>query len=177
MCCPASRCRSPSYSPPNKPPVRRRLIRLGGWTLAALCLLGAATLAYSAYRRVETGLRLGGAAWAVPGIVTEKLVERRPDRLLPFDVQTYVVRYAYPSPAGQMHSGEQVVTRGYFERLPDQGGQTTVYLAPGEASVSVVQRGPALPAIAGRRAALALAALIAAGLAAGLATTSAESTP
>jgi hypothetical protein len=158
------------------PPLTRRIVRWGLWTLAALCVLGAAALAYSAYRRVETATRLGGGAWAAPGVVTEKLVEYRSDRLLPFDVRTYVVRYAYPNPAGQMRTGEQVVTRRFFDRLPEQGGQTTVYLAAGEEGVSAVQRGPALPAPAGWRAILALAALIAAGMAAGLVSASAEST-
>jgi hypothetical protein len=148
-----------------------------GWPLAALCVLGSAVLAYSAYRRVETALRLGGAAWAAPGVVTEKLVESHPDRLLPFDVRAYVVRYAYPNPAGQMRTGEQVVTRRFFDRLPEQGGQATVYLAAGEEGISAVQRGPALPAPAGWRAALALGALIAAGMAAGLAMPGAASSP
>jgi hypothetical protein len=158
------------------PPLTRRIIRWGFWLLAALCVLGAVALAYSAYRRVETAIRLGGGAWAAPGVVTEKLVETRSDRLLPFDVRAYVVRYAYPNPAGQMRTGEQVVTRRFFDRLPEQGGQTTVYLAAYEEGISAVQRGPALPAPAGWRAALALGALIAAGMAAGLASASAEST-
>src|SRR5690606_38732531 len=102
-------------------PMSRRAFSLIGILPSLPLLVGPLARLSTAARRPETQVRLMGDAWATRGVVLEKLVEEREDRLLPWDVTTYVVRYAYPNDRGQMRTGEQVVTRRFFEQTPEQG--------------------------------------------------------
>lgn len=142
----------------SEPRLRRR--GLAGLLLALALLAAGLALTFSAYRRVSAPLHLTAAAVPVQGVVTEKFVEARPDRLLPFDVPTYVVRYAYPNPAGQMRTGEQVLTKKTYEALPTQGGQAFVVIEPDAPGLSVLNPRFALPAGAGWRAGLGAAAVV-----------------
>lgn len=138
---------------------RLRRLSLVGLLLSLALLAVGLVLLFSTYRRVSAPLKLTGQGVAVQGVVTEKFIAERPDRLLPFDVTTYVVRYAYPNVEGQMRSGEQVVTRKSYEGLPGQGGQTFVLFDPAEPGLSVIDPRLTFPAGAGWRAGLAAAAL------------------
>ncbi|HLV44506.1 MAG TPA: hypothetical protein VKY39_06090 [Aggregatilineales bacterium] len=140
----------------------RRTTALIGIILSVVLLAGALGLLYTAYRRVEIPLRLTGNSWVTGGVVTEKLVERRPDRLLPFDVETHVVRYAFPNAEGQMRTGEQVVTRRLYRALPGQGGPLPVVVHGDDPDVHAINPGLAFPASAGWRAGMGMAALVAA---------------
>jgi len=138
----------------------RRAFSLIGILLSLALLVGALGLFYSAYRRVETQVRLMGDAWATRGVVLEKLVEESEDRLLPWDVTTYVVRYAYPNDRGQMRTGEQVVTRRFFEQTPEQGEPIPVVILTDDSAVTAVSPGLTFPAGAGWRVGLALVAVL-----------------
>lgn len=138
----------------------KRTLSLLGILMSLVLLVGALGLFYSAYRRVETQVRLTGDSWATRGVVLEKLVEERADRLLPWDVTTYVVRYAYPNAEGQMRTGEQVVTERFFRRTPEQGQQIPVLILTGDAAVTAVSPGLTFPASAGWRVGLALGAVV-----------------
>lgn len=139
--------------------MKRQWLRLAGALVALGLLAVAAGLSYSAFRRVETIFRLAGSSITVQGVVTEKLVEQRPDRLLPFDVTTRVVRYAYPNPQGQMRTGEQVVTKGFFEQVRGQGAPVRITYSSTDPAISAIDPRLTLPAAAGWRAGMALAAL------------------
>lgn len=139
--------------------MKHQWLRLGG-ALAALGLLAVAVgPSYSAFRRVETIFRLVGSSITVQGVVMEKLVEQRADRLLPFDVTTHVVRYAYPNPQGQMRTGEQVVTKGFFEQVRGQGAPVRITYSSTDPAISAIDPRLTFPASAGWRAGVALAAL------------------
>jgi hypothetical protein len=139
----------------------RRLLNLG---VIPILLLAALGLGYTAYRRVTTPLLLLRGAVAVEGNVTEKLVQRQDDSLLPFDITTYVVRYAFPAPQGQMRTGEQIVTREFFERLGEQGAPVEVTLRAEDPAISAVDARLTFPASAGWRLGMAVTCLLAAYL-------------
>ncbi|MEJ2150935.1 MAG: hypothetical protein P8Z40_15860 [Chloroflexota bacterium] len=143
--------------------MNRLLVRLASFALAGVLALGALGLLWSASRRVETQLRLRADSVAVQGVVLEKLVEQRPDRLLPFDVPSYVVRYAFPTPdQGQMRSGEQVVTRYAFRHLGGQGALAPVTVDPDDPAVSAIDPRLTFPAGAGWRLGIGIGLLVAA---------------
>lgn len=141
--------------------MNRRTLSLIGIILSLVLLVGSLALFYTAYRRIENTLRLtSGETWATGGVVLEKLVEERPDRLLPFDVTTYVVRYAFPNEEGQMRTGEQVVTRGVFRQVPGQGQPVPVLVLGEDSAINAINPGLAFPGTAGWRLGMALAALL-----------------
>jgi hypothetical protein len=143
--------------------VNRLLVRLASFALAGVFVLGALGLLWSASRRVETQLKLRADSVAVQGVVLEKLVEQRPDRLVPFSVPSYVVRYAFPTPdQGQMRSGEQVVTRYAFRQLGGQGELAVVTVDPNDPAISAIDPRLTFPAGAGWRLGGGLALLVAA---------------
>jgi hypothetical protein len=142
-----------------RPATRQRRVSLAGLLLSLALLAAGLYLMFSAYRRVSAPLRLTGQGVPAQGVVTEKFVDERPDRLLPFDVTTYVVRYAYPNAEGQMRTGEQIVTRKTYEGLPGQGGQAFVLFDPAEPGLSAIDSRLTFPGGAGWRAGLAAAAL------------------
>ncbi len=141
--------------------MKRRVI---GIALAAGLILLGLLLLFTALRRVQTQIVLMGGGVTVQGVVLEKLVEERPDRLLPFEVTTYVVRYAYPNPEGQMRTGEQVVTQGFFEVLPGQGAPARVTYDPANPAISAIDPRLTFPGAAGWRAGMGFAALMLAAL-------------
>lgn len=140
--------------------MRRRVTGLAGIALAVGLVALGLLLLFTAFRRVQTPFQLAGGGMTVQGVVLEKLVEARPDRLLPFDVTTYVVRYAYPNPQGQMRTGEQAVTQGFFERLPGQGALAWVTFDPADPAISAIDPRLTLPGAAGWRAGMGFAALL-----------------
>jgi hypothetical protein len=132
--------------------MNRLFIRLASLALAGAFVVGALGLLWSASRRVETQLRLRADSVAVQGVVLEKLVEQRPDRLLPFAGPSYVVRYAFPTPTqGQMRTGEQVVTPYAFRQLGEQGALAAVAVDPADPSISAIDPRLTFPAGAGWR--------------------------
>jgi hypothetical protein len=141
--------------------MNRLFIRLVSFALAGAFVLGALALLWSASRRVETQLKLRAGSAAVQGVVLEKLVEQRPDRLVPFAVPSYVVRYAFPTPAqGQMRTGEQVVTRYAFRQLGEQGALAVVTVDPGDPSISAIDPRLTFPAGAGWRLGIGIGLLV-----------------
>ncbi|GEM_PF-2460137 len=119
--------------------------------VSLILLLAALGLLYTVYRRVATPLMLLRGAVAVDGNITEKLVQRQPDTLLPFDVTVYVVRYAFPTSQGQVRTGEQIVTRGFYERLGEQGAPVEVTIRADDPAVSAVDARLTFPGSAGWR--------------------------
>lgn len=130
--------------------------------IAALILAGGALgLLYTIYGRIQTPLRLNGEMSATPGVITEKAVEQRPDRLLPFSPQAYLVRYAFPTPPrGQMRSGEQVVTRRVFQSLGEQGQPVEVIFRPDDPGINAIDPRVVFPGSTGWRLGIALGALM-----------------
>jgi hypothetical protein len=156
--------------------MRRRLIGSLSIVIALVLGIAAMGLLYSVYGRVQTSLRLSGEVVVVEGVITEKLVETRSDRLLPFDPPAYVVRYAFPTlPDGQMRNGEQVVTRSFYHRLGDrlgeQGQPVEVTFRPDDLAVSAVDPRLTFPGGTGWRLGVALGALGVGGVFAGLGVT------
>jgi hypothetical protein len=148
--------------------MNRRLVGLIGVVAAFALIAAGLILLYSVYGRVQTPLRLSGDVLVVEGAITEKTVERRSDRLLPFAPAVHVVRYAFPSPPrGQMRNGEQVVTRAVYEHIGKQGQAVEVTFNPADPGISAVYPYVAFPGSTGWRLGIALAAL-AGGLALGL---------
>ena len=141
--------------------VRRIVIVLGGVVVAGL-IVAAVGLFYLAYRRVEVPIRLSGSSITVAGVVTEMLVEERPDRLVPFPIRTYLVRYAFPTTKGQMHTGEQVVTRAFYSRIAAPGAPIWVTFGATDPGLNAVDPSLSFPAAAGWRLGMGLAALLAA---------------
>jgi hypothetical protein len=141
--------------------VNRLFIRLASFALAGAFVLGALGLLWSASRRVETQFKLRAESVAVQGVVLEKLVEQRADRLVPFAVPSYVVRYAFPSPAqGQMRTGEQVVTRHAFRQLGEQGALAAVAVDPDDSAISAIDPRLTFPAGGGWRLGIGIALLV-----------------
>jgi hypothetical protein len=152
--------------------MERRLIGSLGIVIALVLGIAALGLLYSVYGRVQTSLRLSGEVIVVEGVITEKLVEARPDRLLPFDPPAYVVRYAFPTPpGGQMRNGEQVVTRGFYHHLGAQGRPVEVTFRPDDLAISAVDPRLTFPGGTGWRLGIALGALGVGGAFAGLGVT------
>lgn len=140
----------------------KRLIGFAAIAGALIVLVGGLGLFYTAYRRVETQVRLRGHMWASQGVVLEKLTAEEDDRLLPFPVTSYLVRYAYPNAAGQMRTGEQTVPANFYAQAPEQGQPIPVAVHTDDPAVSAVNTALAFPGVAGWRAGLALAAALAA---------------
>lgn len=130
--------------------------------VALLLAAGFAVFAYSAYRWAGSPLRFLRGAVVVPGNVTEKLEQTRSDRLLPFDIPAYVVRYAYLNPQGQMRTGEQIVTRRTFQQLDEQGAPAEIAILPDQPGASAFDPRLTFPSVAGWRLGIALGALAAA---------------
>jgi hypothetical protein len=139
--------------------VKRHLVALITLSTAVVLAALALGLLYSAYRRSRLPLELSRQAVVTEGIITEKLVQRQSDRLLPFDVPAFVVRYAYPTLDGQMRTGEQVVTRGFFERIGDPGTHVPVTMQEDNPSLSAVDPRLTFPGSVGWRMGAALVAL------------------
>lgn len=120
--------------------------------IAAVLLVGVSVyLLSSVYRRVKTPLQLLGRSVTVEGVVTEKRVEKQPDRFLPFDPVAYIVRYAYPNAQGQMRTGEQPVTRAVFNRLDSPGTTTPVTFSLDKPGLSAVDPHLTFPGSSGWR--------------------------
>lgn len=135
----------------------RRLVSGG---LALILTLVALALFYLSYRRVGSPLELlRGETVAVDGVIMEKLVQRQSDSILPFEVTAYVVRYAFPTLQGQMRTGEQIVTRGFFESLGHQGAPVSVTLRFDDPAINAVDARLTFPASAGWRLGLGLVCL------------------
>src|SRR5688572_26117269 len=116
-------------------PTARRAISL--LAIAVLVVI-AAGLSYLVYRQIGAPLKLMRSAVVVDGNIMEKLVQTRRLSPLPVEVPAYVVRYAFPNPQGQMRTGEQVVTKGFYSRLGKQGTPVEVYLSEKDPSVNAV---------------------------------------
>jgi len=105
---------------------------------------------------------LSQQAVVAQGVITEKLVQYQNDRLLPFSVPAFVIRYAYPTPQGQMRTGEQVVTRRFFEQLGGPGTPVPVTMREDNPAISAVDPRLTFPSNSGWRMGIALAAIFAA---------------
>lgn|GEM_PF-920771 len=137
---------------------------LAGAAGAVLLLVGI-VFVYSAIQRVETRLALTmGESVALDGIVTEKLTGEQRDRFLPLVVPRYTIRYAFANLEGKMRSGEQEVTRAFFDAAPGQGGPIEVYVRVDSPTIHAVDAGAAFPGIAGLRLGSGLALLGSGGL-------------
>jgi hypothetical protein len=120
--------------------------------IAAVLLVGASVyLLSSVYRRVRTPLQLLRQSITVEGVVTEKLVEKQPDRFLPFDPVAYIVRYAYPNSQGQMRTGEQPVTRAVYNRLGSPGTAAPVTFSLDNSGTSAIDPHLTFPGSSGWR--------------------------
>jgi hypothetical protein len=120
--------------------------------IAAVLLVGVSVyLLSSVYRRVRTPLQLLRQSITVEGVVTEKLIEKQPDRFLPFDPVAYVVRYAYPTPQGQVRTGEQPVTRAIYRRLGPPGTPAPVTFGLNNPGLSAIDPHLTFPGSSGWR--------------------------
>ena len=143
---------------------RRRWATLGG-IVASLGLL-ALSLAffYTAYRRVHNPIRFTQESITVQGVVLEKLIEDQTDRFLPFPITSYVVRYAFPSAQGKMRTGQQIVTRAFYQRLAGQGHLAWVAVSVEDPRFHAIDPSLTFPGIAGWRLGIGLTFLAAAFL-------------
>ncbi len=136
------------------------LIAAVGLAMASLAI------AYTAVRRIHRPYWRAGGAVTVEGVVTEKLVEQQADRFLPFEVTTYIIRYAFPNTEGKMRTGEQAVTRRFYNRTGGQGSPITVTIAAGDSTISAVDPRCMFPGVTGWRLSMGVVGLVvAAGLA------------
>ena len=156
---------------------KRRIITLGGVVVSLGLLALSLAFFYTAYRRVHNPIRFTGESITVQGVVMEKLVEQRSDRFLPFDVPSYVVRYAFPSAQGKMRTGEQVVTRAFFDRLAGQGNLAWVTVSVEDPRFHAIDPRLTFPGTAGWRAGIGLAFLAAALLVASASLSARHTTP
>lgn len=141
---------------------KRRIISLGGVVVSLGLLALSVAFFYTAYRRVHNPIRFSGESITVQGVVLEKLVEQRSDRFLPFDVSSNVVRYAFPSAQGKMRTGEQVVTRAFFDRVAGQGNLVWITVSVEDPRFHAIDPRLTFPGTAGWRAGIGLAFLVAA---------------
>jgi hypothetical protein len=111
--------------------------------------IGALGLGYQTYRRLSLPIQLIQRAVTVDGNITEKLVQSQRLSPLPVNVPTYVVRYTFPNLQGQMRTGEQIVTRPYFDALGEQGAPTTITLYPEDNSINAIDPRFTFPAASG----------------------------
>ncbi len=125
---------------------------------------GAVGLLATTYPRALTSLRLLRQAVTVEGVVTEKLVTYESAGFLPFDMPVYVVRYAFPTTWGQIRSGEQIVTRRFYDRVEGQGAPVTVTMRADNSDTNVVDARLTFPGRMGWRVILAGLCLIGAYL-------------
>ena len=139
--------------------VKQHWVALFTLLMAVVLAAIASGLLYSVYRRSRLALEISQQAVVAQGVITEKLIQPQRDRLLPFGVPAFVVRYAYPSPLGQMRTGEQVVTRHFFERLGGIGTLTPVTMREDNPTISAVDPRLTFPASAGWRMGVALVIL------------------
>ena len=127
-----------------------------------LFLLAGAYFMVSVYRRSSLRLDLSeDDVAAVDGVITEKLVGQQRDRFIPISVEQYTLRYAFANLEGKMRSGEQEVTRAFFEAAPEPGRPTTVYLSTTDPTQHAVDISPAFPGISGLRLAVGAVLLLA----------------
>jgi hypothetical protein len=94
----------------------------------------------------------------------ENLVQSRRLSPLPVEVPAYVVRYAFPNPQGQMRTGEQVVTKAFYDRLGQQGAPVEVTLSESDPAVNAIDARITFPSVSGVRAWIAAGCLLAAYL-------------
>lgn len=140
--------------------MRLKIVGLASLAISLTLMVAALALLFQTYNRTQVPIQQAGASLQVQGIVLEKLVEKRPDRLLPFNVTTYIVRYAFPSASGQMRTGEQVVTRKVYESITRQGEPIWVMLSANDPTLNAIDTRLVFPGAYGWRVGLALAALI-----------------
>jgi len=141
---------------------RRRLVTLGGVVLSLGMLVLSMAFFYTAYRRVHNPIRFTQEAITVQGVVMEKLTEEATDRFLPFPVTSYVVRYAFPSAQGRMRTGQQVVTRAFYQRLAGQGHLAWIAVSVEDPRFHAIDPRLTFPSTAGWRLGIGLAFLMAA---------------
>ncbi len=138
--------------------------RAGAGALALWLLIGGTLLAATAVRRASMPLALLRGGLAVEGVITEKQLQWDDDRLIPVAVPVYVIRYAYPTPGGQMRTGEQRVTRHFYAQSGEQGAPARILVESTNPAVSAIEARLTFPGAAGLRLALGLAAMAAAYL-------------
>ncbi|MBN1122170.1 MAG: hypothetical protein JXJ17_13925 [Anaerolineae bacterium] len=140
--------------------MRRKILQVTLLVAAVGLALASLAATYTAVRRVHRPYRQAGGAVAVEGVITEKLVEQRTDRFLPFEVTTYIIRYAFPNTQGKMRTGEQDVTRRFYDRTGGQGTPITVTIAAGDSAISAVDPYGTFPGIAGWRLSMGLTGFV-----------------
>jgi hypothetical protein len=140
---------------------KRRLATLGGVVLALGMLALSLAFFYTAYRRVHNPVRFTQESITVQGVVMGKLVEEESDRFLPFPVTSYVVRYAFPSAQGRMRTGQQVVTRAFYQRLAGQGHLAWIVVSVEDPRFHAIDPRLTFPSTAGWRLGIGLAFLVA----------------
>jgi hypothetical protein len=126
----------------------RRMISL--LSIGVLALIAASSF-YLAYRQNGAPLKLIQATVVVDGSITEKLVQTRRLSPLPLDMRAYVVRYAFPNPQGQMRTGEQIVTKAFYDWLGDQGAPVEVFLREDDLTFNAVDPRITFPSVSGVR--------------------------
>ncbi len=141
---------------------RRSWLRWATLILILPLVLLSLWLFYSVYRRSQTQFQLAQGAVMVEGVITEKLTQPQPDRLLPFSPTAYVVRYAYPTLEGRVRTGEQTITRAVYDSLGDQGDLVQVVIRADDPSISAIDPALNFPAAAGWRLGIAISLLLAA---------------
>lgn len=145
--------------------MKRKAIKIAMLLAAVGMALLSLSLMFTAVRRIQRPFVRAGGAVEVEGVITEKLVEQQTDRFLPFDVTTYIIRYTFPNAQGKMRTGEQIVTRRFYNRTGEQGAPIPVTLAAEDATINAVDTRSVFPGIAGWRLWMGTAGLIiAAGL-------------
>ena len=143
---------------------RRRVVTLGGVVISLGLLALSLAFFYTAYRRVHNPIRFTQESITVQGVVLEKLLEDQTDRFLPFPVTSYVVRYAFPSAQGKMRTGQQIVTRAFYQRLAGQGHLAWIAVSVDNPRFHAIDPRLTFPSTAGWRLGIGLALMIAAFL-------------
>lgn len=130
----------------------------------AVLIIIAAGSSYLAYRQIGAPLKLMQSALVVDGNIMEKLVQTRQLSPLPIEIPAYIVRYAFPNPQGQMRTGEQIVTKAFYDRLGEQGSPVEVTLSEADPAVNAVDARITFPSVTGVRAWIAVGCFLAAYL-------------
>jgi hypothetical protein len=139
----------------------KRLISL---LAMAVLIVTAAGSFYLVYRQIGVPLKLMQPAVIVNGNIMEKLVQKQRLSPLPVDIPAYVIRYAFPNSQGQMRTGEQVVTKAFYDRLGEQGASVEVTLSESDPGVNAVDARITFPSVTGVRVGIAIGCLLAAYL-------------
>jgi hypothetical protein len=136
---------------------------IGLLAMMALIVIAAGSF-YLAYRQIGAPLKLTQSALVIDGNIMEKLVQTRRLSPLPVEMPAYVVRYAFANPQGQMRTGEQVVTKAFYDRLGEQGAPVEVTLSESDLGVNAVDARITFPSVSGVRAWIAFGCFLAAYL-------------